>query len=102
MAAITQRFSTTLTDITQAVHRGELTSEQGREAHDRALLKAQRIRINLSATGNMTEPFPEKPKGMHWRTYYRLREQEQRANPFILASVVTEANSCRSVTLGFS
>jgi hypothetical protein len=32
MAAIAQRFSTTLIDITQAVPRGELTSEQGQKA----------------------------------------------------------------------
>lgn len=32
MAAITQRFSTNLVDITQAVNRGELTSAQGQEA----------------------------------------------------------------------
>src|SRR6202035_4448656 len=32
MTAITQRFSATLVDITQAVHRGELTSEQGQKA----------------------------------------------------------------------
>jgi Spy/CpxP family protein refolding chaperone len=32
MAVITQRFSATLVDITQAVHRGELTGEEGQKA----------------------------------------------------------------------
>jgi Spy/CpxP family protein refolding chaperone len=41
MAAITQRFSTTLVDITQAVHRGELTSEQGQKASTEQYLLAQ-------------------------------------------------------------
>jgi hypothetical protein len=35
--------------------------------------KAQKIRIRLGGCGNITLPFPPKPKGMHWKTYDRLR-----------------------------
>ena len=35
--------------------------------------KAQRIRIRLGGCGNITLPFPPKPKGMHRKTYDRLR-----------------------------
>jgi len=51
----------------------DLVYESQREnAMYRALHKAQSIRERLGGSANMTEPFPEKPKGMHWSTYDRL------------------------------
>jgi hypothetical protein len=38
-------------------------------AATRARRTAQQLRLQLGGTANLTEPFPSKPKGMHWRTY---------------------------------
>ena len=40
--------------------------------------RAQKIRERYSGSGSLDEPFPEKPKGMHWQTYDRLVAQDDR------------------------
>lgn len=46
---------------------------QHEEPHDRALSQAQKLRQRLGGSPFTDEPFPEKPKGMHWRTYEKLK-----------------------------
>jgi hypothetical protein len=48
-------------------------SQQVSSEPDPGLDKAQKIRIRLGGTGSIMAPFPPKPKGMHWKTYYRLQ-----------------------------
>lgn len=54
-----------------------------RETADyRALRRAQRIRMRLGGSGRMSDEFPPKPKGMHWRTYRRLQTEAENAASF--------------------
>ena|SRR5271165_4980797 len=42
----------------------------------RALHRARAIRRKLGGSISLAEPFPPKPKGMHWLTYARLRGEQ--------------------------
>jgi hypothetical protein len=62
-------------------HCYDLRYESQREdKKDRALRRAQKIRIRLGGSANMMEPFPERPKGIHWSTYDRSFMTYEQAN----------------------
>jgi len=44
----------------------------------RLLDRAQQIKINLGGNASCYEPFPPKPKGMHWRTYHTRQYEFER------------------------
>lgn len=46
----------------------------------RSLEKAQRIRETLGGSADMSTPFPDRPKGLHKRTYECLRREHHAAN----------------------
>jgi hypothetical protein len=35
--------------------------------------------MKLGGSPSLVEPFPDKPKGMWWRTYWRLKREAQEA-----------------------
>jgi hypothetical protein len=69
-------------------HCYDLVYESQRENEmTRALRRAQAIQERLGGSANMMEPFPERPKGMHHKTYWRLREQHDEAEMAQLAGM---------------
>ena len=58
-------------------------------AEDRRYRKVWKLRDRLGASHNFTEPIrpSRKPKGMHWRTWERLRAQEEQAHWLVLADL---------------
>ncbi|KSU78477.1 hypothetical protein GA0061096_4588 [Fictibacillus enclensis] len=44
----------------------------------RLLEKAQKVRGKLGGDLSTLSPFPAKPKGMHWNTYYNLKSKAMR------------------------
>ncbi len=47
-------------------------------AFGRAATQALKIRERLGSSGGIDDPFPLKPKGMHWATYSRLEARDER------------------------
>jgi hypothetical protein len=54
-------------------------ASQHEALHHRGLGKAQKIRMQLGGSPNMMEEFPDRPKGMHWRTYELQRDTHDAA-----------------------
>jgi hypothetical protein len=49
-------------------------ASQSRSTFHRDIAKAMKVRMRLSGSPNLFDPFPQKPKGLHKSTYERLRK----------------------------
>jgi hypothetical protein len=54
-------------------------ASQQQSALHRGLEQARKIRMRLGGSADLLEPFPPKPKGMHRRTFRRLRARAEAA-----------------------
>lgn len=72
-------------------HCHDLAYASSREsAADRGTRKAQNIRQRLGGSTNLMQPFPPKPKGMHWRTYDRLEAEAEAAHRVALVGLLAK------------
>src|SRR5258706_15383176 len=55
-------------------------ASQNESDHDRALRRARNLRRRLGAGLVVGDPIWDKPKGMNWRTFDRLKEEAERAD----------------------
>ncbi len=51
---------------------------QYEQIFSRGTARAHALRKRLGQIAGLDEPFPQKPKGMHWNTYRRLEELDER------------------------
>ena len=58
---------------------GMVYQSQHENRADRLLSKHQKIRRRLGGSLSTLAPFPDKPKHMHWRTYWKLRTEAEKA-----------------------
>ena len=61
---------------------------QRQRAPDRALRRAQMIRISLGGSASLAEPFPPKPKGMHLTRYLSLRCTASEAEQIVMSHAI--------------
>src|SRR6516165_8379952 len=62
-----------------------LCEPTGDPAPSRAISRPQEARIRLGGSGNLTAPFPARPRGMHRMTYYRLLDRAMAAQERTIA-----------------
>jgi hypothetical protein len=70
-------------------------ASQSTSLRDRSLRRAQKIRMQLGGGPSVLDPFPEKPRGMHWRTYDRLRATAMIAEARFVAMMATHLGLSR-------
>jgi hypothetical protein len=62
----------------------------------RSLRQARTARMRLGGSSSLADPFPGKPKGMHWDTYRRLYSQAAAHEQVFLGDAVTMITSLKS------
>ena len=62
-----------------------------------AATRALKIRKRLGSKGGLDDIFPDKPKGMHWKTFERLRNEEEQRQEAWAAGLIGKFDLFRSI-----
>lgn len=60
------------------------------------ITRIDRVREKLGGNPGLLNPFPRKPKGMHWRTYWRLEENDREASDRLERALYARFSKARS------
>ena len=76
--------------------RGLAYPSQLKSRASRLIAKAHKIRHSLGASGNLFQPITDKPKGMHWHTFFlallELREAVKAVNEAVMDEIHPNKN----------
>jgi len=61
---------------------------QHEDSYSRTLRHSQKLRVKLGGSGSMIDGFPEKPKGMHFKTYIRMAQESLFLQQSLLAELL--------------
>ena len=73
---------------------------QSESRAQRAVTRAVAAHMRLGGSGNLLDPFPEKPRGLHRRTYGRLQAAAIAAEERMIALDLDWLRTRYRVTLG--
>ena len=66
---------------------------QAEHASGRARLGAQKLRLRLGGSPSLADPFPRKPRAMHWETYRKIKRQHDRLTGLAFAQLSAKVYS---------
>ncbi len=72
-------------------------ASQTKSTQGRLHFEACKLRLLLGGIASLTEPFPERPRGLHRKTYERLRRRAERLEAYISARVRGRPTDYRSL-----
>ena len=62
-------------------------ASQAEHASGRARLGAQKLRMRLGGSPSLADPFPPKPRSMHWKTYRKMQQRHDRLTGLAFAQL---------------
>jgi hypothetical protein len=77
-------------------------ASQSKSTQSRLHFEACKLRLRLGGIASLTAPFPERPRGMHRRTYARLRRRAEQLEARISPRLTAKAHRLPELGLLFA